>query len=283
MDLGNMSAADLARYPKVFLGGILAVAGYITYRQWVAGRYCTSKATLNGKTVIITGANSGIGLETAVDMAQRGARVIMACRSTEKGEKAVTEVRKRTSSTNIIFMYLDLSSLESVREFAKEILDSEEHLEILINNAGISCPFYWTTEDGFEAHMGVNHLGHFLLTNLLLPLLTTSQPARIVNVTSSLYKKSPEFDFAAMRSPTKPSGYSGFVAYSQSKLANILFTRALARRLEGTGVCAYVIHPGVIFRTGIVRHYVSETSFIKKVRIRIVNIFPNFSSALVVM
>ena len=146
----------------------------------------------------------------------------------------------------------------------------------LISNTGILCLSYWIIEDCFKCSL----LTDQPLTALTYCLTTCKDRQSFV---LPVYKKSPEFDFATMRSFTKPSGYSGFVAYLRSKLANILFTQALARRLEGTGVCAYVIHSGVIFRMEIVRHYVSETLFIKKVHIRIVYIFPNFSSALVVM
>ena len=210
---------------------------------------CDSKATLNGKTVIITGANTGIGLETAVDMAQRGARVILACRNPEKGRAAVQVVKKRSKNEAVMFAQLDLASLQSVRDFATRILNQEPRIDILINNAGVlMCP-YSKTEDGFELQFGVNHLAHFLLTNLLLDRLKEAPSARIINV-SSMGHKCGKINFDDLQSE---KSYSKFGAYSQTKLANILFTRSLAQRLKDTKVTAYSLHPGVV-RTEIQRH-----------------------------
>ncbi len=234
------------------VGGVLAVGvGLFKFRQWVAGGVCRSKAALTGKTAIITGANTGIGLETAVDLARRGARVILACRSVERGEKAAVLVRKRSGSQDVAFVQLDLSSQDSIRAAAKSILEGETRVDILVNNAGIALGAYKTTIDGHEAHFGVNHLGHFLFTNLLLPRLvkTGSSMARVVTVTASLYKKCSRFDFEAISS-SDPARYSSQMpgrAYSQSKLANILFSRGLSRRLEGAGVSTYAVHPGIVY------------------------------------
>ena len=179
MDLLQETVSTLTFYSYYILVGAVAfgVALYLT-RRYFAGGVCRSKVLLNGKTVVITGANAGIGKETAVDLARRNARVIMACRSVEKGEKAAVEVRKRSESDNVVFMQLDLASLTSVRQFAARVLEEEPRLDILINNAGVmACP-YTKTEDGFEMQFGVNHLAHFLLTNLLLDpqLLTGAFP-----------------------------------------------------------------------------------------------------------
>ena len=215
----------------------------IIYFRYFAGGVCRSNASLAGKTVIITGANTGIGKETAIDMAKRQARVIMACRSVERGEKAAKEVRKASGSIKVEFRQLDLASLASVRRFCEHVLKEESHIDILINNAGImSCP-YWKTEDGFEMQFGVNHLGHFLLTNLLLDRLKKAPAARIVNVSSLAYKRTNGINFDDINSE---QSYIPRAAYSQSKLANILFTRSLAKRLEGTRVTANSLHPGVI-------------------------------------
>ena len=230
---------------------ILAIVGSSLYflKNYFGGCVCDSKATLNGKTVIITGANTGIGLETAVDMAQRGARVILACRSPEKGKAAVQAVKERSKNEAVVFSQLDLASLQSVRDFATRILNQEPHIDILINNAGVAKPSYTKTEDGFELHLGVNHLGHFLLTNLLLDRLKEAPAARIVNV-SALAHKWATMNFDDLQSE---SSFNVAAAYSQSKLANVLFTRSLAQRLKDTRVTAYSLHPGLV-RTELLRN-----------------------------
>ena len=215
---------------------------------------CTSKASLTGKTAIITGANAGIGLETAVGLAERGARVILACRDVERGERAAVEVRKRSGNDNVVFVQLDLASLQSVRAFAEQILREEKHIDILINNAGIFSRSFRKTKDGFESMFGVNHLGHFLLTNLLLERIKESPAARIVNVSSlgSLYGK---MDLDKLNSPTLESKYDTRNRYNTSKLANVMFTKSLARKLQGTGILVNSLHPGIILRTSIARDY----------------------------
>lgn len=221
----------------------------VVYRWFIQGRSFRKSTRLDGKVVIITGANTGIGKETAVDLARRGAKVYMACRSVERGEEAVQEVINRSRSASVYFRQLDLASLKSVRSFAETFLAEERRLDILINNAGImACPNY-LTEDGFEMQIGVNHMGHFLLTNLLLELVKKSAPSRIVNVSSiaHLYGKINKEDLNSEKS------YSPIPAYNQSKLANVLFTRELARRLKDTGVSTYSLHPGVI-NTELGRH-----------------------------
>ena len=244
--------AELLRttYPYNIVG-LTAVAGISLYaiRRYFGGGVCYSKARLDGKTAIITGANTGIGLETAVDFAQRNGRVILACRSKDKGEAAVELVKKRSGNNDVLFMQLDLSSLESVRNFSARVLDSEAHIDILVNNAGVmACP-YTKTADGFEMQFGVNHLGHFLLTNLLLDRMKEAPSARIVNVSSSAHRRG-KINLDDLNS-TKD--YNSWGAYAQSKLANILFTRSLATRLEGTNVIANALHPGVI-KTELGRH-----------------------------
>ena len=223
--------------------------GLHLFRKWMAGGVCRSKARLDGKTVIITGANTGIGLETAVDLAKRNARVILACRSVERGEKAAVEVRKRSNNDNAVFRQLDLASLESVRKFAGKILEEEPRIDILINNAGVALPERNLTKDGFEMQFGTNHLGHFLLTYLLLDRIKEAPSARIVNV-SSMGHSFGHLDFDNLNSERS---YSQLVTYGTSKLANIVFTRALAKRLEGTRVTANSLHPGSI-NTELGRH-----------------------------
>ena len=216
-------------------------------RWYLAGGVCQSKALLNGKTAIITGANGGIGKETAVDLARRGARVILT--DIEGGETTVSEVQDRSGNDNVVFRYLNLASLASIRQFVAVILEEEPHIDIVINSAGIaSCP-YNTTEDGFEMQFGVNHLGHFLLTNLLLDRLKEAPSARIV-ILSSIVHHLGRINFDNLNSELS---YNKVRAYFNSKLANILFTLSLAKRLEDTNVTVNALHPGFV-RTGITRH-----------------------------
>ncbi|XP_030282780.1 retinol dehydrogenase 12-like [Sparus aurata] len=238
------------QYPKTIALVTLTGVGLFSVKKWMAGGVCRSRARLDGKTVLITGGNTGIGKETAVDLANRGARVILACRDMDRANRAAEEVRKRSGNGNVIVKKLDLASLQSVRELAKDVLASEERLDVLINNAGVmSCP-KWQTEDGFEMQFGVNHLGHFLLTNCLLDLLKKSTPSRVVNVSSLAHEKG-EIYFDDLN---QDKDYNPWRSYRQSKLANVLFSRELAKQLQGTGVTTYSLHPGVI-QTELGRHF----------------------------
>ena len=215
----------------VLAAGLAAV--YYGIRRYFAGAVCKSKAMLKGKTILITGANTGLGKATALDLAKREARVILACRSLQKGHKAAEEIRSVVRGAVLVVMHLDLSSLASVRKFAEEFSSVEGKLDILINNAGVYMDSpQATTQDGFELHFGVNHLGHFLLTNLLLDLLERSSPSRIVIVSSSLAKRA-RIDFDNIYGE---KGYMGKQdrmggPYAQSKLANLLFAHELNKRL----------------------------------------------------
>ncbi|KAM9859001.1 retinol dehydrogenase 14 [Aulostomus maculatus] len=202
-------------------------------------RYCTDLKRLDGKTVLITGGNSGIGKETAVAMAVRGARVIIACRDLDKAEKAVKEIKFKSRSLIVLHMELDLANLRSVREFCKNFLQREQRLDILINNAGMPSVLDWT-DDGFSMCFGVNHLGHFLLTNLLLPRLKECAPSRVVTLTCSNYKYQ-KLNFQDLNYNLLP-----FFTYCRSKLANIYFSQELGRIMEGKGVTSYAVHPGFV-------------------------------------
>ncbi|KAM4693221.1 retinol dehydrogenase 14-like [Discoglossus pictus] len=228
-------------------GGVILVARRLMMSSTVRS---AGLGLMRGKTVIITGANSGIGRATAAELLKMEARVIMACRDPELAEEAARELRiEAGDSGEVITKELDLGSLISVRRFCQEVVKEEPRLDVLINNAGVfQCP-YMKTEEGFEMQFGVNHLGHFLLTHLLIGLLKSSAPSRIVVVSSKLYKYG-EINFDDLNSEKSYSRSSG---YSRSKLANILFTRELARRLEGTGVTVNVLHPGIV-RTNLGRH-----------------------------
>ncbi len=198
---------------------------------------------LSGKTVVVTGANTGIGRVTAEELAKAGARVILACRSAEKTQPVVDEIKRATNNDQVEFLKLDLASLSAVRSAAAELLERVDRIDILINNAGLAGQ-RGETQDGFEMAFGVNHLGHFLWTLLLLDRVKESAPARIVNVASQAHYGAKGIDFDAVQRPTKT--VSGFPEYEVSKLANVLFTKELARRLEGSGVTTYSLHPGVV-------------------------------------
>lgn len=206
---------------------------------------------MKGKTVIVTGANSGIGKALAGELLKLHARVIMACRDQRSAEEAAQDIRKQAAPEQgeVAIKHLDLASLRSVRKFCEEIHQEESRIDVLINNAGIyQCP-YTKTEDGFEMQLGVNHLGHFFLTHLLLDLLQASAPSRIVVVSSKLYKYG-HINFDDLNSE---KNYDKAFCYNQSKLANLLFTLELARQLEGTGVTVNALTPGIV-RTRLGRH-----------------------------
>jgi protochlorophyllide reductase len=197
---------------------------------------------LDGKSVVITGANSGLGLAAATVMAKHGARVLMACRNAAKAEAAADEVRK-TATGPVELISLDLSSLASVEKCASELRANEQSLDLLVNNAGLMAIDEARTEDGFEMQYGVNHLGHFALTAKLFPLLAATPGARIVNHSS--------FGHRAGRLRLddlffEQRGYSRWLAYFQSKLANLLFSSELHRRLQeaGSPVKVLTAHPG---------------------------------------
>ncbi|XP_063145865.1 retinol dehydrogenase 11 isoform X1 [Candoia aspera] len=192
-----------------------------------------------------------------------GAKVILACRDMAKAEKAVHEIQTKTGNQEVIAKKLDLADTKSIREFANNFLKEEKELHILINNAGVMmCP-YSKTADGFEMHFGVNHLGHFLLTFLLIERLKQSAPARIINVSSLAH----HFGKIRIHDLQGEKFYRGGLAYCHSKLANILFTWELARRLQGTGVTVNALHPGSVF-SELIRH-----SFALKVLFKMFPIF----------
>ncbi|KAE8601465.1 hypothetical protein XENTR_v10013678 [Xenopus tropicalis] len=219
-----------------------ALGGAILLKDYTGGGNCPSKASIIGQTVIVTGANTGIGKETALELAKRGGRIIMACRDMGKCENAARDIRGKTLNHNVFARHLDLASSKSIKEFAKTIINEEERVDVLINNAAVMrCP-HWKTEDNFEMQFGVNHLGHFLLTNLLLEKMKRSENSRIINV-SSLAHIAGDIDFDDLNWEKKK--YNTKAAYCQSKLANVLFTNELAKRLQGTKLTANSLHPGV--------------------------------------
>lgn len=199
---------------------------------------------LGGKTVMITGASSGIGRAAALGLARMGPDLVLVCRNRERGERAVEEIREQTGNDRLTLLIADLSSQAQIRALAKDFLASDRPLHVLLNNAGVIMLRRTETVDGIESTFAVNHLGYFLLTVLLLDRIQASAPARIVNVASHAHASAGgSLDFDDLEGRKR---YGSMRNYGMSKLANILFTRELARRLEGTGVTANSLHPGFV-------------------------------------
>jgi NAD(P)-dependent dehydrogenase (short-subunit alcohol dehydrogenase family) len=191
---------------------------------------------------MVTGANDGIGKATAQGLANIGATVVMVCRSRERGEAALTEIKEQSSNDLISLLVADLSSQAEIRKLAEDFKGQHSKLHVLVNNAGIIPRKREVTVDGFETQFAVNHLAPFLLTNLLLDVLKSSAPARIVTVASDMHRGA-TIDFDDLQSERS---YGPVRVYSRTKLANVLFTYELARRLQGTTVTANCLHPGVV-------------------------------------
>ena len=200
-------------------------------------------AAMQGRTCLVTGANAGIGKAAAIGLARQGARVVLLCRSEARGSAAMAEIERRSGSGSLDLLVADLASQRQIRNVAKEYLRRFDRLDVLVNNAAVLArPERDLNEDGFEITFAVNHLAPFLLTRLLLDRIKACAPSRIVTVASGAHRKA-ELDFEDLQNE---SDYSPIAAYSRSKLANVYFTYELARRLEGTGVTANCLHPGVV-------------------------------------
>ncbi len=197
---------------------------------------------MHNKTIIVTGANAGIGRVTALELAKMGARVVMVCRDKERGAAAQKDIIAQTGNTKVDLLLADLSSQQSIRQLAATIQQKYNRLDVLVNNAGAMFASRQLTVDGLEMTFALNHLNYFLLTHLLLDLLKASAPSRIVNVSSEAHRGA-KLDFADLQ---HEKSFPGFSVYGQSKLANIYFTYELARRLEGTGVTVNALHPGFV-------------------------------------
>lgn len=197
---------------------------------------------MDAKRCIVTGASSGIGMATALGLAERGCDVVMVCRDVQRGERALRGIRQRSGSDHVQLMIADLSSQGSIRALASGLIELDGHIDVLVNNAGVLRDRRLVTEDGLETTFAVNHLAPFLLTHLLLDALIAAAPARVVNVASDVHRGG-HIDFDDLQSER---GYSGWHAYRSSKLANVLFTREFARRLKASGVTANTLHPGYV-------------------------------------
>jgi len=225
----------------VILGALPIVATLYMYIRLTRGTF-NGTQDLSGKTTIITGANSGIGYYTALDFATRNARVILAGRSLERSEAAAAAIRSETGNSNVVAWKLDVSLMSSVRAFVAKFKKDEKRLDILVNNAGVAGLELARTEEGLEVTMASNHLGHFLLTNLLLGELKRSAPSRVVNVSSMAHRLA-DLELDNINSQRL---FNRSKIYANTKLCNILFTRELAKRLANSGVTTYSLHPGVV-------------------------------------
>ena len=199
-------------------------------------------AHMRGKMCLITGGTGGIGKETALGLAQQGAAVVIVGRDAARAQAAVADIKARSGNDAVTAMIADLSSHAEVRRLAREFTDAHDRLDVLVNNAGAVYGKRMLTVDGIEMTLAVNHLAYFLLTNLLLPLLKRSAPARIVSVSSEA-QRAGRIDFDGLQRARR---YRAFEVYSQSKLANVVWTYELARRIEGSGVTANCVHPGAV-------------------------------------
>lgn len=234
-------------FPLLLVAVVLLGAYILLTRTLFKRAKCKGNAAMSGKTVIITGGNTGIGKATALHLARKGARVILACRNRNKAAAAIAEIETQTGSTDVIYVHLDLASLKSVRSFAETFLKTESRLDLLINNAGLVAD--GRTEDGYGIEFGVNHLGHFLLTNLLLERMKKTGGGRVITLSSMAHRWG-HIDFNALVANkdlgTGRYSWQFFHAYCNSKLCNVLFTHELANRLKGTDVTCYSVHPGVV-------------------------------------
>jgi retinol dehydrogenase 12 len=197
---------------------------------------------MHDKICLVTGANSGIGKYTALGLARAGARVVMVCRHAEKGEQAQADVIANSGNDKVELLLADLSSQADIRQLAAAYGERYDRLDILVNNAGVYLDQRQESVDGLEMTFALNHMGYFTLTNLLLPILCQSGPARVVNVSSDAHRMA-RLNFEDLQNQ---QSYRGFIVYAQSKLANILFTYELARRLNGGAVTVNAVHPGMV-------------------------------------
>jgi retinol dehydrogenase-12 len=230
-------------------------AGLILGKKFIDGGSWTEAPDLTGRTIVVTGGNTGLGKETCIRLAKLGADVIIGSRSQKRGADAAEEVRALLNTEKVTSMVLDLSSMKSIQSFAKDFQSKHDRLDVLVNNAGVmAIPTRELTTDGFEKQMGINHFGHFHLTSLLLPQIKAAGKitgdARVINLSSMAHQIA--FDGMNWDDLQSEKEYDPWKAYGQSKLANVLFTRELQKRLAGSaetaGVSTAAVHPGNVRR-----------------------------------
>lgn len=227
-----------ARIGVICLGGTFM---YKLYRYWINGARYTKDAESRDKVAIITGASSVIGKEVAYGLAKRGLHVVLACHNKENGLLAQNEIIEKTGNPNVKYMYLNLASFKSIRQFADEFLSTGSRLDILINNANVMHMKRQLTKDNIEHTIGINYLGHYLLTMLLIKRMSDTTPTRIINISHWLHRYI-EIDQTDLMYEQQ---FCGFLAYARSQLANVYFTRELAKRIEDTGITCNCVHPGI--------------------------------------
>ena len=237
------AAASLGYNVTVGAATACALTGIYLFRRLAQGPVCKSRAVLTGKTAIVTGANTGMGKQTALDLARRNARVIVACRNEETGRKAVRDIVSKTNNDNVVFRKVDLASFVSIQQFTDQIVSEEQCVDILVNNAGVFMLPLRRSVDGVEMHFAVNYLGHFLITTRLLDHLKKAPYARIVNIAADIPTWINGINFEDINSE---KSYNRALAVIQSKQAMLLFTKHLAATLEGTNVTVNSVHPGIV-------------------------------------
>lgn len=248
----ELKEAAEATFPLIILASILSIALLAVfllrlYIRW--GAECPSKNRMDGKTIIITGANTGLGKFTAMELAKRGGRLILGCRDRVKGEAVARIIRKKTGNQNVFASRLDLANLSSIKEFVQEFNEKEQKLHVLINNAAYLGPKA-ATDDGYERAFGVNHLGHFYLTLLLMDKLKKCAPSRVVHVCSDAYTIG-KLDFSDL---AMLKGYEPYRAYARSKLAQVIFNMECHRHFITGCVLSFAVHPGATC-TDLLRNY----------------------------
>ncbi|XP_070490350.1 retinol dehydrogenase 13-like [Chironomus tepperi] len=237
----------------VFLLLVLSTI-FLLLKLFIRNERYNKPTRIDNKVVIITGASTGIGKACAIDLAKRGGKIYIACRDEPINEKAFEDIRRESGSNNIHFVELDLASLSSVHKFSEKFHQLENRLDILINNAAVMTPKKQFTEDGFELHMGVNYLGHFLLTNLLIDMLESSAPSRIVIISSIMH----QFFSLKHKDLMSDRYFNMFKAYGMSKLAITIFSKEISRRLKGTKVTVNCCNPGEV-STNITQEFIGDT------------------------